>query len=137
MRVESPFSEKSSARAILTCARGLGFLTFNKIEKKAINCICCQFVLCLFLFVTKPFFFPLRFLLLARFLWGVFECFLVMIYVDIFDSDGGVCRIHPLTPQGRSVEYIQLKHENTRLKIRRLLRPFLSYILIKVEEMYI
>ena len=34
MRVESPFSEKSSARPILTRARGLGFLTFDKIRKK-------------------------------------------------------------------------------------------------------
>ncbi len=33
MRVESPFSEKSSARFILTRARGLGILTFDKIKK--------------------------------------------------------------------------------------------------------
>ena len=34
MRVESPFSEKSLAQSILTRARGLGILTFDKIEKK-------------------------------------------------------------------------------------------------------
>ena len=36
MRVESPFSEKSSVRSILTRARGLGILTFDKIKKIAI-----------------------------------------------------------------------------------------------------
>ena len=34
MRVESPFSNKSSARFILTRARELGILTFGKIKKK-------------------------------------------------------------------------------------------------------
>ena len=33
MRVESPFSEKSSVRSILTRASGLGFLTFDEIKK--------------------------------------------------------------------------------------------------------
>ena len=33
MRVESPFFEKSSAHFILTRAKGLGILTFNKIRK--------------------------------------------------------------------------------------------------------
>ena len=33
MRVESPFSEKSSARFILARARGLRILTFGKIKK--------------------------------------------------------------------------------------------------------
>ena len=68
MRVESPFSEKSSARSILTRARGLEILTFDKIRKKVIDCICCHFVLCLSFFVIKPFFFSLRFSLLARIL---------------------------------------------------------------------
>ncbi len=34
MRIESPFFDKSSERFILTRARGLGFLTFDKIKKK-------------------------------------------------------------------------------------------------------
>ena len=34
MRIESPFSEKSSVRSILTRASGLGILTFDKIKKK-------------------------------------------------------------------------------------------------------
>ena len=43
MHVESPFSEKSSARLILTRASGLGILTFDKIKKKVfaaafVNC---------------------------------------------------------------------------------------------------
>ncbi len=33
MLVESPFSDKSSARSILTRASGLGILTFDKIKK--------------------------------------------------------------------------------------------------------
>ncbi len=37
MRVEAPFSEKSSARSILTRARGLGILTFDKIKKSALQ----------------------------------------------------------------------------------------------------
>ena len=35
MLVESPFSDKSSARSILTRASGLGILTFDKIKKIA------------------------------------------------------------------------------------------------------
>ena len=68
MRVESPFSEKSSARSILTRARGLGILTFDKIKKKAFCCIYCHFILYLFFFVTKQFFFSPLFSLLARIL---------------------------------------------------------------------
>ena len=37
MRVESPFFDKSSSRFILTRAKGLGILTFDKIKKKAIQ----------------------------------------------------------------------------------------------------
>ena len=56
MRVESPFSEKSSARSILTRARGLGILTFDKIKKKAFYCIYCHFILHLFFFCDKTIF---------------------------------------------------------------------------------
>ena len=35
MRVESPISDESSVRLILTRARGLGILTFDKIKKTA------------------------------------------------------------------------------------------------------
>ena len=38
MLVESPFSEKSSARSILTRARRLGFLTFGKIRMILLCC---------------------------------------------------------------------------------------------------
>ena len=37
MRVESPFSEKSSVRSILTRARGLGILTFLQNQKDINN----------------------------------------------------------------------------------------------------
>ena len=38
MRVKSPFSEKSSARSILTRAKGLGILIFDKIRKMECGC---------------------------------------------------------------------------------------------------
>ncbi len=68
MHVESTFSDKSSARSILTRASRLGILTFNKIRKKVFRLICYHFALFLFLFATKPFFTSLLFSLLARFL---------------------------------------------------------------------
>ena len=68
MRVESPISDESSVRLILTRARGLGILTFDKIKKKAFYCIYYHFILHLFLFVTKQFFFSPLFSLLARIL---------------------------------------------------------------------
>ena len=38
MRAESPIFDESSARLILTRARGLGILTFDKIKKVANKC---------------------------------------------------------------------------------------------------
>ncbi len=87
MRVESPFSEKSSARSILTRARGLEILTFDKIRKKVIDCICCHFVLCLSFFCDKTvFLFSSFFAVGTYFVRYLNVCFSYKVYVGTWQT---------------------------------------------------
>ena len=76
MHVESTFSDKSSARSILTRASRLGILTFNKIRKKVFRLIYYHFALFLFLFCDKTVFHFSSFFAVGTFFVGCLNtCF--------------------------------------------------------------
>ena len=86
MRVESPFSEKSSIRLILTRARGLGILTINKISITANKAIYYLFAPKSAFFMTEVLLPCSHFSLLASFLQDVFDRLLPKSHVRSLSS---------------------------------------------------